>query len=197
MDFKILEKILKVYKIKYFETIDSTHKYIKEHASDLEDRTIAIADNQESGIGTHGRTWYTGDANNIAMSMLIKPNCDIDKLNNITIEIAKSIQGAIKEKYNINLEIKYPNDLLLNNKKICGILTEIRSISQEVTNLIISVGFNVNEVNFDSETEKIATSLKKEFNKNFNREEIILKIIEKIKNEILINLTSQNNEKFY
>ena len=197
MNFKILENKLKVYKIKYFEMIDSTHKYIKEHASDLEDRTIAIADNQESGIGTHGRTWYTGDANNIAMSMLIKPNCDIDKLNNITIEIAKSIQGAIKEKYNINLEIKYPNDLLLNNKKICGILTEIRSISQEVTHLIISVGFNVNEVNFDSETEKIATSLKKEFNKNFNREEIILKIIEKIKNEILINLTSQNNEKFY
>ena len=197
MDLKILENKLKVYKIKYFETIDSTHKYIKEHASDLEDRTIAIADNQESGIGTHGRTWYTGDANNIAMSMLIKPNCDIDKLNNITIEIAKSIQGAIKEKYNINLEIKYPNDLLLNNKKICGILTEIRSISKEVTHLIISVGFNVNEVNFDSETEKIATSLKKEFNKNFNREEIILKIIEKIKNEILINLTSQNNEKFY
>lgn len=197
MNSKILENKLKVYKIKYFETIDSTHKYIKEHASDLEDRTIAIADNQESGIGTHGRTWYTGDANNIAMSMLIKPNCDIDKLNNITIEIAKSIQGAIKEKYNINLEIKYPNDLLLNNKKICGILTEIRSISKEVTHLIISVGFNVNEVNFDSETEKIATSLKKEFNKNFNREEIILKIIEKIKNEILINLTSQNNEKFY
>ena len=197
MNFKILENKLKKYQIKYFETIDSTHKYIKEHASDLEDITIAIADNQESGIGTHGRTWYTGDANNIAMSMLIKPNCDIDKLNNITIEIAKSIQGAIKEKYNINLEIKYPNDLLLNNKKICGILTEIRSISKEVTHLIISVGFNVNEVNFDSETEKIATSLKKEFNKNFNREEIILKIIEKIKNEILINLTSQNNEKFY
>ncbi len=197
MNSKILENKLKVYKIKYFETIDSTHKYIKEHASDLEDRTIAIADNQESGIGTHGRTWYTGDANNIAMSMLIKPNCDIDKLNNITIEIAKSIQGAIKEKYNINLEIKYPNDLLLNNKKICGILTEIRSISKEVTHLIISVGFNVNEVNFDSETEKIATSLKKEFKKNFNREEIILKIVEKIKNEILINLTSQTNENFY
>ena len=156
-----------------------------------------VADNQESGIGTHGRTWYTGDANNIAMSMLIKPNCDIDKLNNITIEIAKSIQWAIKEKYNINLEIKYPNDLLLNNKKICGILTEIRSISKEVIHLIISVGFNVNEVNFDSETEKIATSLKKEFKKNFNREEIILKIVEKIKNEILINLTSQTNENFY
>lgn len=197
MDLKILENKLKVYKIKYFATIDSTHKYIKEHSNGLDDRTIAIADNQESGIGTHGRTWYTGDANNIAMSILIKPNCDIDKLNNITIEIAKSIQEAIKEKYNINLEIKYPNDLLLNNKKICGILTEIRSISQEVTHLIISVGFNVNEVDFNSETEEIATSLKKEFNKNFNREEIILKIVEKIENEILINLTSQTNENFY
>ena len=191
MNSKILENKLKVYKIKYFETIDSTHKYIKEHASDLEDRTIAIADKQESGIGTHG------DANNVAMSMLIKPNCDIDKLNNITTEIAKAIQDAIKEKYNINLEIKYPNDLLLNNKKICGILTEIRSISKEVTHLIISIGFNVNEVDFDENILDTATSLKKELKKEYSREEIISEIIKQIDKKIIANLTSQNNENFY
>ena len=196
MDLKIIKDNIGNYQIKYFKEVNSTHNFVKENWKTISNKTIVIADSQTEGIGTHGRVWYTGN-NNIGVSILIKPNCDIDKLNNITIEIAKSIQWAIKEKYNINLEIKYPNDLLLNNKKICGILTEIRSISKEVTHLIISVGFNVNEVNFDSETEKIATSLKKEFKKNFNREEIILKIVEKIKNEILINLTSQTNENFY
>ena len=175
---------LKVYKIKYFETIDSTHKYIKEHASDLEDRTIAIADKQESGIGTHGRMWYTGDANNIAMSILIKPNCDVNKLNNITTEIAKAIQDAIKEKYNINLEIKYPNDLLLNNKKICGILTEVVTIKEIVKEIFIGIGFNVNEKEFLSDISDIATSLYKETKQVYCREDIICKILENIEQEL-------------
>lgn len=67
-------------------------------------------------------------------------------------------------------------------KKICGILTEINTISGKINYLIISLGFNVNEICFDEETIKIATSLKKEYNKNFDRKEIILKIIQNINN---------------
>lgn len=196
MDLKIIKDNIGNYQIKYFKEVNSTHNFIKENWKTISNKTIVIADSQTEGIGTHGRVWYTGN-NNIAMSILIKPNCDIDKLNNITIEIAKSIQWAIKEKYNINLEIKYPNDLLLNNKKICGILTEIRSISKEVTHLIISIGFNVNEVDFDENILDTATSLKKELKKEYSREEIISEIIKQIDKKIIANLTSQNNENFY
>ena len=116
------------------------------------------------------------------MSMLFKPECDFSSLNNITVDVAQSIKKTIRNLYNIGLNIKYPNDLLLNGKKICGILTEINTISGKINYLIISLGFNVNEICFDEETIKIATSLKKEYNKNFDRKEIILKIIQNINN---------------
>lgn len=197
MDLKKIQNQLNKYNISHFKEINSTHKYVKENYKNLKDRTVILADMQSNGIGTHGRVWYTGRENNIAMSILIKPNCNIENLKNITTKIASSIQKAINEMYNINLEIKFPNDLLLNSKKICGVLTEINTISEKVNYLIISIGFNVNETHFDEETANIATSLKKEYNKNYSREDIIIKIIENIENEILINLTSQNNENFY
>lgn len=169
-------------KIKYFDELPSTHLYVKENQDKLENGTVIIANKQTAGIGTHGRTWYTGSGDNIAMSMLFKPECDLSSLNNITVDVAQSIKKTIRNLYNIGLNIKYPNDLLLNGKKICGILTEINTISGKINYLIISLGFNVNEICFDEETIKIATSLKKEYNKNFNRKEIILKIIENINN---------------
>lgn len=169
-------------KIKYFDELPSTHLYVKENQDKLENGTVIIANKQTAGIGTHGRTWYTGSGDNIAMSMLFKPECDLSSLNNITVDVAQSIKKTIRNLYNIGLNIKYPNDLLLNGKKICGILTEINTISGKINYLIISLGFNVNEICFDEETIKIATSLKKEYNKNFNRKEIILKIIQNINN---------------
>lgn len=169
-------------KIKYFDELPSTHLYVKENQDKLENGTVIIANKQTVGIGTHGRTWYTGSGDNIAMSMLFKPECDLSSLNNITVDVAQSIKKTIRNLYNIGLNIKYPNDLLLNGKKICGILTEINTISGKINYLIISLGFNVNEICFDEETIKIATSLKKEYNKNFDRKEIILKIIQNINN---------------
>ena len=173
------ELLNKKYKIKIYEEIPSTHLFVKENQHKLENGTVIIANKQTSGIGTHGRSWYTGSSN-IAMSIIYKPNCDINKLDGIKINIAKSIKEAINELYNIELQIKYPNDLLLNGKKLCGILTETNTISKKVNYLIISIGFNVNEINFDGKTKKIATSLKKEYKKDFDKEKIIYKIIEKI-----------------
>lgn len=169
-------------KIKYYDELPSTHLYVKENQDKLENGTVIIANKQTAGIGTHGRSWYTGSGDNIAMSMLFKPECDLSSLNNITVDVAQSIKKTIRNLYNIGLNIKYPNDLLLNGKKICGILTEINTISGKINYLIISLGFNVNEICFDEETIKIATSLKKEYNKNFDRKEIILKIIQNINN---------------
>ena len=169
-------------KIKYYDELPSTHLYVKENQDKLENGTVIIANKQTAGIGTHGRSWYTGSGDNIAMSMLFKPECDLSSLNNITVDVAQSIKKTIRNLYNIGLNIKYPNDLLLNGKKICGILTEINTISGKINYLIISIGFNVNEICFDEETIKIATSLKKEYNKNFDRKEIILKIIQNINN---------------
>ena len=112
------------------------------------------------------------------------PKCKVNELEGLTTKIAEVIVEAIYELYGIKLEIKIPNDLLLNGKKICGILTEIHTMSEKIEYMLISFGFNVNEEDFNPEIEKIATSLKKEFKKEFNREEIIIQIIKKINNLI-------------
>lgn len=174
-------------KIEYFKKIDSTNTYAEKIANNPgENGTLIITDIQTNGIGTKGRRWYTGEANNIAMSIILKPQCKIDKLKGITVKIAKCIKKAVQNLYNIELEIKEPNDLILNNKKICGILTKISTIGEKINYLIIGIGLNVNEEDFNEETIKIATSLKKEFNKEFSREDIIIKIIEILEKEIEI-----------
>ena len=145
---------------------------------------MIIAETQTNGIGTKGRAWYTGESKNIAMTIILKPNCPISTLEGLTVKIAECMQKTIRELYQINLEIKEPNDLMLNGKKICGILTEINTISERINYLLISLGFNVNEDVFSKETENLATSLKKEYGKDFLREEIIKKFIEILEKEI-------------
>lgn len=169
--------------IEYFEEIDSTQEEAKRNIKKYDNGTIIIADKQIKGKGTHGRIWYT-NLDNIAMTIIIKPKLKVKQLEGFTTSIAKNIQMAIKDLYNLDLEIKLPNDLLLNDKKICGILTEITTIKEEVKEIFIGIGFNVNEKNFPIEVLKIATSLSKEKNKNYDREDIICKIIENLEEEI-------------
>lgn len=174
-----IEKIKKEtkQKINYYKEIKSTHLHAKEIQN--EGNTILITEVQTAGIGTKGRKWHTGENKNIAMTIIKHPKCKVSELEGLTIKIAEDIKEIIKEMYGYELQIKIPNDLILNNKKICGILTEVHTQGEKIEYLLISIGFNVNETEF-GEFNDIATSLKKEYQKEFNREEIIINIINKI-----------------
>lgn len=184
---KVIERNAKniIKQIEYYEEITSTHIYAKSIAMEAENNgKLILADTQNSGIGTKGRIWYTGKGKNIAMTIILKPNCSILKLEGFTTQIAKWMQQTILELYGYKLEIKEPNDLILNGKKICGILTEISMIGEKINYLLISLGMNVNEEMFSKETKDIATSLKKEYGKDFSREDIIIKFITKLEEGI-------------
>lgn len=165
-------------KINYYKEIESTHLHAKE--IEKQGDSILIAEVQTKGIGTKGRNWHTGENQNIAMTIIKHPKCDIKKLEGLTTQIAQVIKDTIKELYGYELQIKIPNDLILNNKKISGILTEVHTRGEKIEYLLISIGFNVNEEEFEEELKEIATSLKKEYKKEFNREEIIINIIKGI-----------------
>ncbi len=170
-------------KIEYFKEIESTHIFAKTVAKNKEKENkgkMLIAEKQTGGIGTKGRSWYTGEGKNIATTIILYPKCNLDKLNGLTLEIAKKIKTAIYELYGYKLEIKKPNDLIFNGKKLCGILTEIHTQGEKIEYLLISFGFNINEDYFNEETINIATSLKKETGKEYQREDVLIKIIEKL-----------------
>ena len=132
-----------------------------------------MADIQTKGKGTHGRIWHTDETENIAFSLYIKTDCNIKNVEGITIAIAEILVRIFKQKYNIQLDIKKPNDIMFNNKKLGGILTESKVNADKVKLLVIGIGINTEKANFTKDIENIATSIIKEFGINVDRMKLI------------------------
>ena len=171
-------------RIDYYESIDSTHLEAK-RLKKIENGMIILANNQTDGIGTHSRKWYTVGGKNLLLDIILIPNCDIKKIEGLTLIIAKCMVTILKELYGIELSIKEPNDIMCNNKKLAGILTEAVTRGDIVQKLYIGIGLNINQISFPKELESIATSLKNELNKELNREEILIKFLEEFEKEYI------------
>jgi len=158
----------------HFEIITSTQGFAKNSKiEELPDGTVILADIQTAGVGTNDRKWFTGKEQNLSMTFVLYPNCNINKLSNLTILIAQCMVKSIKNIYGYDLEIKKPNDIVYNNKKLAGILTESKVEGEVVKKICIGIGFNLNQTIFPEELKEIASSLKIEFGKDFSREEIM------------------------
>ena len=171
----------------FYKTIDSTQDEIwrRVKKGQINNGTLIMADNQENGRGTHGRIWHTDEENNIAFSFFIEPNCNIKKLDGLTTDIAEIILCILKEKYKIKLEIKEPNDIVYQGKKIGGILTETKLVSEQVKYLVIGIGINTSKTKFTEDIKDIATSIKKEFEVEIQAQEFISEFCNRFENYIL------------
>lgn len=160
---------------KFYNEIDSTQDEVWRliENNNIKNGMLIMADIQTKGKGTHGRIWHTDETKNIAFSFYVEVNCNIKKLDRITIEIAEILVEIFKEKYNINLDIKSPNDIMYKNKKLGGILTESRMNLEIVKYLVIGIGINTNKMEFTDDIKDIATSIKKEFGIIVNEKEIV------------------------
>ncbi len=189
MKSKILEKLQTQFlgkNIIYLKNIDSTQTYAKSLKTEqLPNGTVIIAESQTDGIGTHERKWYTGRNKNIAMTFVLYPTCCLSTFSDITITIAQCMIKAIEKQYGCRLAIKKPNDIVYQNKKIAGILTETLVEGEMVKRLLVGIGLNANQMFFPSDLKHIASSLKKEFGKEVNREEIIAEFLNLFEKEYL------------
>ena len=93
------------------------------------------------GSGTHGRKWFTDEKNNIAFSFLVEANCEIEKLEGLTVEIAETMVEVFEKLYGISLGIKFPNDIVYQGKKLGGILTETKLQGEVVKYLVIGIRY--------------------------------------------------------
>jgi len=133
----------------HFESIDSTNTYLKNNYESLDNLTFVSADRQTQGRGRNTRIWYS-QGNNLYFSILLKDLRFFNLTNSLSIISAYTIIQVLKE-YGINdLSIKWPNDVYVNNNKICGILLEAIS-KEDIECLIIGVGINVNQVEFEGD----------------------------------------------
>lgn len=170
----------------YYKEIDSTQSQIWRliQNDSIPSGTLVFTDIQTKGKGTHGRVWYTDEKDNIAFSLFVKMHCSIKKIEGITTRIAEIIVDILKTQYKVTLEIKEPNDIVINNKKIGGILTQTKVIHERVEYLVVGIGINTGKQKFTEDIKNIATSIKKEFNIEINREGFIAEFCNRFEKEI-------------
>jgi BirA family biotin operon repressor/biotin-[acetyl-CoA-carboxylase] ligase len=109
----------------------------------------------------------------------------LDKLSKLTIVLAECIVKTLKKLYNIETSIKEPNDIILNGKKMAGIITETSGVGEKVKRIYIGIGININQTEFPGTLKNIATSLKREFNKEFDRIEIFSEFLKEFEEEYI------------
>jgi BirA family biotin operon repressor/biotin-[acetyl-CoA-carboxylase] ligase len=163
----------------FFETLDSTNTTALELAEKALDGTVVLADSQNKGRGRLGRTWISPPGINIYMSVILKPQIRVKDSSLITLMSAVACATALRNVTGMGITTKWPNDLMINNKKVGGILTELKSQKQTITSAIVGIGLNVNTDlrAFPEEVKQSATSLRNEAGVSYPREPIVAEIL--------------------
>ena len=165
-------------KIIYFDILDSTNVKARELVLEgAESGTVVVADMQTAGRGRRGRNWDSPAGENIYMSVLLKPEMEPSKAPMLTLVMAYSVAKVLERSGFEEVQIKWPNDLILSKKKVCGILTEMELNGTEIGHIIIGVGINANQKIFSEELKDKATSLLLEKEKVVDRRDLIEQIV--------------------
>ncbi len=167
-------------KIFYLDSVDSTNKFAKTEVTD--DNVLIVAGFQSKGRGRFERSWQSDKGKNITVTLV--KMLDISKVHLVNFYTSYIILRALKEITSANasgseglFRLKWPNDVLLNSKKIAGVLTELVNINENPKKFIIGFGVNVNQDSFPEEISHKATSLKKIFGADFSVNEVINTVI--------------------
>lgn len=161
--------------IRYFEKTDSTNNQAKLAAeSNAPDGTLFVAECQTGGRGRRGRSWESPAGTGIWMSLLLRPDMSPESASMLTLVLAIAMVEAIREEVkDIDCHIKWPNDIVVNGKKITGILTEMSAEMDLIHYVVIGIGINVNTTEFDEAIRDMATSLYLETHRKIKRSNII------------------------
>lgn len=159
----------------YFDTIDSTNTKAQELAEKgYQSGTLVVADKQESGKGRRGRSWVSPSGTGIFMTLMIKPDINPNNASMLTLVAALAVAKAITSVTGEEALIKWPNDIVVNGKKVCGILTEMNAQFDYINHIVVGIGINVHNESFPEEISQMASSLMIEAGgKGFHRAQII------------------------
>ena len=159
----------------YFaEEVDSTNTWGKRLAEEgAPHGTLVVADEQTQGRGRRGRSWQSPKGTNISMTLILRPDLEPARASMLTIVMGLSVAQGLKELLKLPVQIKWPNDAVLNGHKLCGILTEMSAQIDYINYVVVGTGINVNLPEVPEELKDIATSLLIETGHRVNRAEVI------------------------
>lgn len=145
----------------FLEDVDSTNTRAKQLAeAGAPDGTLVIAEHQSFGKGRRGRSWEAPAGSGIWMSLLLRPDIEPENASMLTLVAALAAERGIREAAGVNCRIKWPNDIVLDGKKLCGILTEMSTEMDCINHVVVGIGINVNTEEFPGELKDKATSIR-------------------------------------
>jgi BirA family biotin operon repressor/biotin-[acetyl-CoA-carboxylase] ligase len=167
----------------FFKT-DSTNRVAMElgHAGEPEGAVI-LAEEQTAGRGRAGRAWHSERGTGLYVTLLLRPRLSPVQAPLLTMLAGISAHAAIQAQTGLAPELKWPNDLLLNGKKIGGILTEMHAEPNQIKFVIVGIGINVNQEKFPAELSSIATSLRKETGRAWPRLELLARLLHEFESD--------------
>src|ERR1043166_5781917 len=166
--------------IRVFQETTSTNDIIEKFARDgVKEGVVVFAESQTKGRGRLGRKWASPSKKGLWFSMLLRPDLRPHETTQLTVAAATALRRAIGTRTGLEAEIKWPNEILINGKKVAGILTELNAELDRVKYVIIGIGVDVNlgTRDFPPELRKIATSLKIESGKTISRAELAVSVL--------------------
>lgn len=177
----------------YESVIDSTNTRAKQLAEEgWPSGTVVIAERQEAGRGRRGRSWESPCGEGIFMSLLLRPAVRPDNASMLTLVASLAAAAAIHKCTGRNAGIKWPNDIVMNGKKVCGILTEMSAEVNHVNYVVVGIGMNVSNTSFPEELMRTATSLYLETQEYFERAFLIEELWEQFEHYYEIFLETED-----
>ena len=165
----------------YLKSVDSTNNYARRIAEDgAQEGTLVIADEQTSGKGRRGRGWTASAGVNVMMTALFRPRIRPQHASRLTLLMAMAVAQGIRDVTGLEAGIKWPNDVVVGGKKVCGILTELSAEVDYVNYVVIGAGINVNQDCIPEELNGIAGSLCLELGEKISRAKLAASVLDEL-----------------
>lgn len=160
--------------IVYFEEVDSTNRYARALAREgAAHGTLVLADTQTAGRGRRGRGWISPSGSSISMTLILRPDMPPAQVAKLSLLTALATANAIRQATGLDARIKWPNDIVIGGKKVCGMLLEMDATPEKVESIVAGVGINVHQTQFPDEIAHSASSLDLLAGRRVSRSDIV------------------------
>lgn len=160
----------------YIHQVESTNSLVLNSKEFKSNGTVVLAEEQTAGRGRRDREWLSQPGQNLTFSILLR-KVDGKIVNIINLGASLAVAQAVENLYQLKTSLKWPNDILIEGKKVAGILLESSSKGNELDKVVIGIGININQVNFPGKYLIEPTSIKKEFKNRGNRERLLSEVL--------------------
>jgi BirA family biotin operon repressor/biotin-[acetyl-CoA-carboxylase] ligase len=179
-------------RVRHFASIDSTNTLAMHEAEEgQESGTVYLADEQTGGRGRGAHSWHSAPGSGLYVSILLRPRLAPADILWVSLATGLAVQQAIREITSLDVDLRWPNDLLLSGRKLGGILTELNAEVTRVRHAVIGIGINVHQPAFPPELASLATSLTIETGQEWSRQDLLVAVLRHVDREIS-RLTTQD-----